>query len=307
MPTVLVARGERWQPVEGRFDEESGVLWFVPRFPLTPGLRYSLLVDGCEAASVQVPPAEGRGATGVVSIHPTAGEVPLNLLRLYICFSAPMSEGWAARAVRVRRADTGEELENVLLPMEPELWDQSRQRLTLLLEPGRIKRGLGPNAEAGNPLTAGVPVSVVVERCFRDATGSPLRTAAERRYRVGPAIRARVDPSRWRLGVPRAGTRDPFTAEFDRPLDHALLRRCLIVADSDVAAVAGDVTVDQGETRWTFTPVSPWRAGDYGLRVDSRLEDIAGNSVRRVFDRDLHRAEDNPLPVAEVELPLHIT
>ena len=35
-------------------------------------------------------------------IFPTAGELPVNLLRLYVHFSGPMSEGWANRAVQVR-------------------------------------------------------------------------------------------------------------------------------------------------------------------------------------------------------------
>ena len=52
---------------------------------------------------------------------------------IYVHFSSPMSEGWAARAVRVLRADNDEPLEGVFLAMEPELGDRERRRLTLLL------------------------------------------------------------------------------------------------------------------------------------------------------------------------------
>ena len=45
----------------------------------------------------------------------------------------------------------GRDLPHALLAMPPELWDRPRRRLTLLLEPGRIKRGLVPNAELGAP------------------------------------------------------------------------------------------------------------------------------------------------------------
>ena len=41
---------------------------------------------------------------------------------IYVHFSSPMSEGWAARAVRVLRADNDEPLEGVFLAMEPELF-----------------------------------------------------------------------------------------------------------------------------------------------------------------------------------------
>jgi hypothetical protein len=35
------------------------------------------------------------------------------------------------------------------------------------------------------------------------------------------------------------------------------------------------------------------------------LEDVAGNSVQRVFDRDLSNAEDTPRDGGPVELPFH--
>jgi hypothetical protein len=306
VPSELARYAERWQPVAGSFGEDEGGVRFVPRFPLMPGLRYSLLLDGLEVACTEVPAAEGKPTTVVVSIAPRAGSVPFNLLRVYVCFSAPMSEGWAGHAVVVRRADTGEPLDGVFLPMEPELWDSSRRRLTLLLDPGRIKRGLLPNAEAGYPLAEGVPVSIVVEQSFRDAQGQPLRAPAERRYLVGPAIRARVAPSAWRLQPPRAGSESPLVAAFDRPLDGALLRRCLAVVDSGTTRVPGETVADEDDSRWRFTPSSPWPAGDYALRVDTRLEDVAGNSVRRVFDRDLHLPEDEPLKADFVDRPFRI-
>jgi hypothetical protein len=35
-----------------------------------------------------------------------------------------------------------------------------------------------------------------------------------------------------------------------------------------------------------------WASGPHQLVVDPVLEDLAGNSVSRVFDRDLSRSED---------------
>ena len=64
-----------------------------------------------------------------------------------------MSEGHARESVRLIDTDTGQLLPDALLPMDPELWDRSRTRLTLLLDPGRIERGLVPHTETGYPLT----------------------------------------------------------------------------------------------------------------------------------------------------------
>ena len=307
LPTELLGRAERLQPIAGEFIEEAGEIWFVPRFRLRPGLRYSLLSDGVESASVEVPLAQAPAMTHVVSIHPTAEQVPFNLLRVYVSFSGPMSEGWANRAVRVRRADTGQELPDVFLPMEPELWDASRQRLTLLLDPGRIKRGVGPNRAAGYPLDPGVPINVVVDQTMRDARGLELSAAVERRYEVGAALRERVDVHKWRLSVPRAGSRGHLLVALDRPLDHSLACRFVTVLDPSWSPVGGEARLEDGGSAWRFTPLARWRSGGHRLRVDPRLEDIAGNSVRRIFDRDLDRPDNDPLVTNQVDVPFSIS
>jgi hypothetical protein len=124
---------------------------------------------------------------------------------------------------------------------------------------------------------------------------------------VGPATRARVDPDRWRLTPPTAESQDSLVVAFYDPLDIALLRRCLAVVDEARAPVYGTAAVDEGECVWRFEPGSPWRAGHYELRVDGRLEDPAGNSVRRVFDRDLSLPEHEPLDADFVTVPFSIT
>ncbi len=43
----------------------------------------------------------------------------------------------------------------------------------------------------------------------------------------------------------------------------------------------------------SFQPRAGWERG-YRVTVDPYLEDLAGNSLRRVFDRDLGRPEDAP-------------
>jgi hypothetical protein len=241
--------------------------------------------------------------TRVDAIYPTAREIPLNQLKVYVHFSAPMSEGWASRAVHVRRADDGRALPGTFLQMEPELWDRARRRLTLLLDPGRIKRGLAPNAELGYPLEEGVPIVVAVDPSFPDAEGSPLIAGAERCYEVGRPVRQHVRPSAWRLCIPGRHSRDQLVVEFDRPLDHAQLEHCLTVLDAADRPVEGQVSIARDECAWTFTPLDPWRSSAYRISVDARLEDLAGNSLTRVFDRDLTRAEDSPIDITRGALP----
>lgn len=287
-------------PVAGRFWVQDGSVRFAPRFPFAGGMSYALLVechgdvDGAEVREIRRPDPEAATTTEVLAIYPTAAELPVNLLRVYVHFSAPMSEGWAARAIRVTNEDTGETLDEVFLPPEPELWDPERKRLTMLLDPGRIKRGLVPNLEFGYPLVESTTVRIAVDPAFRDAAGQPLRAGAERSYSIGPALRARIDPTAWRLTAPAAGSRAPLLVEFDRPLDHGLLLHTLSVRDEAGRNVGGAAEIGEGERSWRFTPDDPWQAGAYQLVVEPRLEDVAGNSPARVFDRDVTKAEDAP-------------
>ncbi|MDE2779612.1 MAG: hypothetical protein OXI91_08060 [Chloroflexota bacterium] len=297
--------------VAGRFEVADGAVWFVPRFPFVAGMGYALLVypssgagiaaadgtrQGPRAWDIQRPAVDATPVARVVAIYPDVDEVPVNLLKFYVHFSEPMSEGRAQRAISVCRDDTGEPIDGVFVPMDPELWDGARQRLTLLLDPARIKHGLVPNMEVGYPLIEGVPFRLRLGPEFRDAKGRPMAAGAERRYAVGPEVRERVDPAKWSLTVPDAGTLHALKVGFDRPLDHALLQRSLGVSGPEGEPVAGKGSTGPNEKSWQFEPELPWAEGRHRLVVGRQLEDLAGNSPLRVFDRDMTEADDGPDP-----------
>lgn len=258
---------------------------FVGRYGFVGGTTYRVEIDGSVAAVLERPRIERERTTEVLSIRPTTYEVPRNLLRIYVLFSAPMSEGFT-RHVRLLDA-LGDPIEGALLPLDYELWDGDRRRLTLLLDPARIKRGLVSHNALGYPLRSGERFTVAVGEAFLDARGAPLRESARRRYLVGHDERRRVDPERWQLSLPRAHTLDPLIVRFDRPLDNGLLARCLLVARSGGPTVLGSIEVGDEERSWSFYPKREWEVGRYELCVEGILEDLAGNSVRRVFDREL--------------------
>jgi hypothetical protein len=306
-PTELVAaaRASNLEPVDGELHVDGHAVDFVPRFPFVAGMSYTVMgtdVDEVEPVTITRPKPRTASTTRVVAIHPTAREIPRNHLRFYVHFSAPMSEGHAESHIRLERADTGETLAGVLLPMDPELWDPGRRRVTVLLDPARIKRGLAPQVQAGYPLQTGVPVELVVERAFFDADGRPLVADARRRYDVGGDVRARVDPCSWVVAPPAAGSLDALHVAFDRPLDRALLDHCLVVTRGDGEVLAGEGAPLDGESGWRFTPAIRWSAGRHALVVNGMLEDLAGNSVTRVFDRELDDPTHDPLRVDHVQL-----
>jgi hypothetical protein len=285
----------------GRLVRDGADSCFVPRFAFLDGTAYTVSVDGAIAATLVRARPDRMTTTEVAGIHPTSAEVPRNLLRLYVWFSAQMSEGYAARHVRLAD-DNGGTIAGALLPSEHELWDTSRRRLTVLLDPARIKRGLAGHQNSGYPLRSGEPFRVVVDAGVRDAQGLPLRAGTQRRYEVGGDERRHVDPRSWVLTVPRAGTFEPVQVAFGRPLDHGLLARCLHVTGPGGDPIHGGPQTGAQEESWQLAPRRAWAPGPHQLTVDPVLEDLAGNSVSRVFDRDLTRPEDQPRPARPVTL-----
>jgi hypothetical protein len=297
---VAPVLAHRLTPMHGEYHCDDAGITFTPRHALFRGRSYSAVL-GDRELNVQLPATGGGPPARVLAIHPTYAVVPRNLLRCYVEFSAPMSEGDAARHITVDDA-SGTPQPGALLDMEPELWDPQRTRLTVLFDPARIKRGLAPHREAGYPLREGERVQLVIGAEMRDARGMPLGVDARRRYGVGSDVRALVEPGAWKLDPVAAGTRVALRVVFGRTLDHALLAHCLTIVDGRGRRVPGTGTPIEADTAWRFVPERPWRATQKRLVVDPMLEDVCGNSVTRVFDRDLAdaahaRGPDHPVAV----------
>lgn len=286
---VIVDSPRGLPPVLGSYAVEEGGLRFTPQFSFAPGIRYrvELAVPGATLLvhRFTVPGAEARQATRVVAIHPTDSVLPANILRLTIEFSAPMAGGPVAEHVRVLD-DAGRPIPAVFLELNEELWDAERRSVTLLVDPGRIKRGIRSNREMGAPFVPGRRYRLVVDGTLRDAGGALLAAGFLREIRIGEFDGVSPDPAGWKLSSPRAGTRDPLRVEFGEPLDRALGLRLVKLTDTSGAPVPGQASLESHDRVWSFVPASPWTEADAVLRVDADLEDLAGNSVRRAFDSD---------------------
>lgn len=277
----------------GTWVHEGLTTFFFPRYPFLHDTSYCVMVDGVAMAPLRVPRPHDLPVPHLEAILPDVVTVPRNLLRFHLRFSHSMSLGCASTSLRVED-ETGQVLPGVLFATEDELWDPNRQQLTVLLDPGQIKRGLMGHVEVGYPLTFGSRITLVVDPAFRDAHGQHLGQSNRRTYEVGADLRGHVDPSMWRVvGLPSVGSRDPLAVGCDHPLDAALAKSGIGVS-CEGTRVDGSITLLPGQEAWSFTPVEPWRGGDYMIDVSPDLEDLAGNSVTRVFDRDLDDPMDAP-------------
>ena len=73
------------------------------------------------------------------------------------------------------------------------------RHLTILLDPGRLKRGVGPNRELGPPLKEGHEYTLAVGSGMVDLSGRPLRESFYKAFRVTEAVRERIAVEQWRI------------------------------------------------------------------------------------------------------------
>jgi hypothetical protein len=288
----------------GRYTVEGAVLTFRPRWPLTPGMHvravFHLPGEAPVEAAFDTPRSAATAATRVDRIYPSTDVLPSNTLKLYIYFSAAMRRGEAWQHIRLLDSQ-GVAVKSPFLEIDQELWDPANTRLTVLFDPGRIKRGLLPLRESGPNLEEGKRYTLVIGHEWLDANGAPLAADFTKPFRVAEAERTPVNPAQWRISPPRPGTSDALIVDFPRPLDYALLQRAIAVD-----GVKGKVEVARGEAQWRFTPESAWKHADYRLTVNTTLEDLAGNRVGRAFDVDKFEEVTAQIQTETVSIPFRI-
>jgi hypothetical protein len=295
----------------GAYESTADRVRFRPRFPLERGTEYRAVFewpirDGSRNADASrtavrltgtfaIPRADAGPPPRVVAIYPSGRVLPENLLRCYVQFSAPMSQGNSYAHLHLRDDTTGADVAEPFLELPQELWSSDGTRLTLLLEPGRVKRDLVPREQLGPILVAGRNYTLRVDTDWPDVDGRPLAANVQKQFRAGKPESNQLDPRSWKIDPPTAGTRQTLSVRFPHPLDHAMLEHVLRVERVKVGSpppaalteVTGTVHIADEETRWIFEPAEPWAAGRYVLAVAAQLEDPAGNNLGRPFELDL--------------------
>lgn len=304
-------------PMLGEHRVTSTVLRFVPAFPLEPGLRYRAVFDagqlpgaaspaaGTVTAALQIPVQPKRATTVVTQVYPSADVLPENLLKFYVHFSAPMSRGNIYEHIRLLN-EASQPVELPFLEIDEELWSTDRLRLTLIIDPGRIKREVKPLEELGPALTVGRRYTLVISSGWRDANGNRLKQAFFKRFTVGAADRDPPDPGRWGYQAPPIRTREPLAVDLTEPMDSALAVRMIQVVDATGRIVPGQPFLTERERIWKFLPLHSWKAGRYWLVVQTTIEDLAGNNIGKPFEVDVFDGIAKRLEQATVKLPFEL-
>lgn len=282
--SIRLANQASQQAIAGDYSITQKEVLFEPLIPFTRGLRYQVFVLDTLFREFQIP--ESTEVPKLLSIYPSADTLPENLLKIYLVFSKPMAASHSLQHV-VLKNQVGDSLPDVFPDLQQELWNEDRTVLTLWMNPGRVKRDLQPNKMMGSPLERGMQYELIVSAGWRDAAGTALNVSSHKKFVAGERDALSPSPSKWKLKIPAAGTKEYFQIESDEPLDYYLLKNTIVVKDSAGSILQGSVSVQDGEKSWRFIPEKPWRAGLYKMEIEARLEDLAGNNLNRPFDRDV--------------------
>lgn len=210
-------------------------------------------------------------APQVVDIQPSAATLPATTLRLYITFNRP-ARGWFRQSEVKLLADGKPVRPSPFMDFGQELWSPDGRRLTLLFDPGRIKRDVAGRGAEAAPLQPGLR--------YRIEAGDKRHTFA-----VGPALRLALNPTLWQITRPQQRL-GPVTLKFDRIMDFALASHQLVVERADGKYVEGQSSLDSTGKVWRFTPQTEWQTGSYRVVVGPTLEDISGNRIGEALDHD---------------------
>lgn len=218
-------------------------------------------------------------APRVAAVHPETGEVPANLLRLYIDFSQPMAGDDAFEHVRLLDA-SGRAIPDAF--REIELWSRDNRRLMAYVHPGRVKTGLALGDQFGPVLEEGKAYTLEVLPGMKSRSGRRLEGRFSRTLQAGPPDTRSPDLARWTLSP----FPDRLEIVCDEWLDRAGLEEFV-----RVEGVPGRCRVDGPLV--TFLPERGFPPGEYRLTVDAKLEDLAGNNFIKPFETP---SGSTPLP-----------
>lgn len=194
----------------------------------------------------------------VVGIYPSGDVLPENVLRFYIHFATPMKPHVAFDYIKLLDA-SGNADEAAFMKFKQELWNEDRTRLTLLMDPGRIKREVATNVQLGPALRSGKRYKLMVEGGWPTADGASLLQAFSKPFEVAEALRELPNINQLDITVPVWGKQEAIEIRLDRPFDYQLLLKDIRVISEEGQKIDGEIQIGKHEYEWHFLPDHPWK------------------------------------------------
>ena len=148
--------------------------------------------------------------------------------------------------------------------------------------------------------------TLVVSERWPDELGAGLIQAYTKHFVATKRDMTSPDIKSWTLKTPPKGTNQVLEIYVKEALDYVLLQNTIRIIDARGKTVNGAIQVNNKEQVVQFVPAVPWLTGVYKVLVESRLEDLAGNNLNRLFDRDITDTRTKPSQQTVFELNYRI-
>ena len=251
-------------------------------------------------------PCDVAYAASVSEIYPTSDLLPENLLRFYVYFNRPMQPNSVLPEIALTD-ERGVEIEGVFLTNRYDLWSADRTRMTLLLNPGRVKTGLQASKRLGRAIKKGKTYTLTIGAEAKDERGCSMEIAHTKRFVVTASDITAPDPHHWKVEQPVAGSKNLLKVSLHDTYDHVSLAYRIRVHTHAGVSVPGRISVAAYESEWRFAPTSPWQDGEYVLRVAPVLEDLAGNRPTGLFDDPTGNSRRRQADATPIHIPFSIS
>lgn len=293
----------------GKYTKSSTSIAFKSKYGFSKGTSYTVLIvskNKTQRFVVNTPKSNHKSSTYIKNVYPTSSQLPMNLLKFYIEFSAPMRAGNAFENIHLYKLPESTLESEAFLMTSEELWNSEKTRLTIFFDPGRIKRGVQPNLQLGLPLVEGNKYKLVIDKEWLDVNDVTLTKGFEKIFDVVSVDRESPNSKNWNIDFPKTKDKSPIKIDFKETMDFGLLHSAIRIIDETNTYIEGTIKLSEKESKWMFIPKDTWRKGSYKMIVNAWLEDVSGNNLNRKFDVDLNNKNDTPKNIKEVLISFKI-
>jgi len=209
------------------------------------------------------------------------------ILKWYVRFSKPVNPAKIYDHIHLINNEDNVEVDRALLPLETPLLSEDGTLLTLWIEPGRQKRDLGPNRELGEVLTPGKSYTLVIDKDLKDREGISIQADYIHSFTVASPDRVQPTITSWVIEIPKNNTKESLRILLQESLDYGSLQNSLQLVDYSGEIVEGEFEIRTNYKNIVFKPLQNWKRGSYVIQCKPVIEDLAGNNLERLFDRDV--------------------
>ena len=221
----------------------------------------------------------------VTGIYPNTKQVPANILKWYIEFSKPVNP--VKIYDHIQFLDQDEELiDRSILNLGAPLLSPDGKLLTVWVEPGRQKRLLGPNQHLGSVFESDRTYTLLVSNSLKDKQGMSMEASISHSFTTIKPDRIKPSIQQWQVGEIPSGTVQPLVINCEEILDYGSLLDAISI-NYEGKQIDGKLRYNSELKKIIYTPKESWQKGKYTINIEHQLEDLAGNNLAYLFDRNI--------------------